>query len=749
MTTALTRRRFLIGAGIVGGALVVGYAFSGNGENTARQRFQKAGPEGGVALNGWVRIDPDGRIAVALPRAEMGQGVSTSLPMLLAEELEADWRMVGFEQAPRDPLYVNREILVDGVPFVPWDDGVAAETMRWAYEKSASLLGLQATGGSTSVRDGYYAMRQAGAAAREMLRRAAAARWNVPLSSCIAENGTIRSGKKSARYGELAAEAAAIALPEPPRLKDPAQWRLLGHSPARLDIPAKVTGKARYGIDIRLPGMVFAAFRPVPVFGAEIAGLDDSAARAMPGVKKILAVPGGIAAVATTTWQAQQAVDAVEFTLSGGAEDLSSETLLETFSATAARWDGHVFREEGDIGTALAGGRKIRAEYRVPFLAHACMEPMNCTAWIHDGQLEIWAPNQSADLAAMVAGGIADIDNDKITVHTPYLGGGFGRRADMDYVEIAVTLAHAMPGTPVQVTYSREADMRHDRFRPAAVSLFEASIDEQGQPLGLRNSIAGPSVVKSFVGRLLPGPFITPDKTTAEGAFDKPYEFPALQVMHETVDTPVPCGFWRSVGHSYNAFFFESFMDEIAHAAGRDPLAFRLSLLKNFPRHRALLEKLADGWNAPKAPGTGRGIALHDSFGSIVAQMVELYRPDEQAPIRIAKITVAVDCGYALHPQTVIRQMESGVIFALSAALHGEITIADGQIEQENFPDYEMIRMADAPPIEVHILNSGARLGGIGEPGTPPLAPALANALFDLTGRRIRRMPFGDVFGYA
>ncbi len=746
----LTRRRLLIGSAIIGGALVVGYGFSGNDGESARRRFQRQAKSGGaVALNGWVRIDPDGRVNVALPRAEMGQGVSTALPMLVAEELEADWNMVGFEQAPRDPLYANREVLVDGVPFVPWDDGIAAQTMRWAYEKSAALLGLQATGGSTSVRDAYHAMRQAGASAREMLRRAAAARWNVPPESCVAENGTIRSGRKSAGYGELAAEAATITLTEAPPLKDPARWRLLGHSPARLDIPEKVTGQARYGIDIRLPGMVFAAFRPTPVFGAEIEGVDDTAARGMPGVKEILPVPGGIAAIATTTWQAQQAVDALDLTLSGGAEDLSSDQLLEEFRATAARRDGHVFREEGDIENALSRGRKIRAEYHVPFLAHTCMEPMNCTAWIHDGRLEIWAPNQSADLAAMVAAGIADIDNDMITVHTPYLGGGFGRRADMDYVEIAVTLASAMAGTPVQVTYSREADIRHDRFRPAAVSLFEASIGDDGQPLGLRNSIAGPSVVSTFIGRLLPGPFITPDKTTAEGAFDKPYEFPALQVMHETVDTPVPCGFWRSVGHSYNAFFFESFMDEIAHAADTDPLSFRLSLLKNFPRHRALLEKLSEQWQAPKPSGTGRGIALHESFGSIVAQMVEISRTNPETPIRIDKVTVVVDCGRALHPETVIRQMESGVIFALSAALYGEITIANGQVEQQNFPDYEMVRMAGAPPIEVHILDSGARLGGIGEPGTPPLAPALANAVFDLTGQRIRRMPFGDVLGYA
>ncbi len=746
----LTRRRLLIGSAIIGGALVVGYGFSGNDGESARRRFQRqARSGGGVALNGWVRIDPDGRVTVALPRAEMGQGVSTALPMLVAEELGAAWNMIGFEQAPRDPLYVNRQVLVDGVPFVPWDDGVAAQTMRWAYEKSAALLGLQVTGGSTSVRDAYHAMRQAGASAREMLRRAAAARWSVPPESCIAENGIIRSGQKSAGYGELAAEAATITLTEAPPLKDPARWRLLGHSPARLDIPEKVTGQARYGIDIRLPGMVFAAFRPLPVFGAEIEGVDDTTARTMPGVKKILPVPGGIAVIATTTWQAQQAVDALDLTLSGGAENLSSDQLLEEFRATAARRDGHVFREEGDIENALSRGRKIRAEYHVPFLAHACMEPMNCTAWIHDGRLEIWAPNQSADLAAIVAGGIADIDNEMITVHTPYLGGGFGRRADMDYVEIAVTLARAMAGTPVQVTYSRVADIRHDRFRPAVVSLFEASIGDDGQPLGLRNSIAGPSVVKSYVGRLLPGPFITPDKTTAEGAFDKPYEFPALQVMHEAVDTPVPCGFWRSVGHSYNAFFFESFMDEIAHAAGTDPLSFRLSLLKNFPRHRALLEKLADQWQAPKPPGTGRGIALHESFGSIVAQMVEISRENPETPIRIDKVKVVVDCGRALHPETVIRQMESGVIFALSATLHGEITIANGQVEQQNFPDYEMVRMADAPPIEVHVLDSGARLGGIGEPGTPPLAPALANAVFDLTGQRIRRMPFGDVLGYA
>ncbi len=743
---ALTRRMFLVAGGLVGAGLAVGWALLPGRD--ARAALAARARNGEVALTAWYRIAPDGTVTVAVPRSEMGQGILTGLAMLVAEELEADWVKVRVEQAPIDPVYANATVLMDGLPY---DDGYHAGERTagtWVVGQVAAMLGVMATGGSTSVRDAWQPMREAGAMGRAMLQQAAAATWAVPVAETVAEQGRVRhpGSGRSLGYGELVEAASRLDPPATAPLKDPASYRLIGTAVPRLDIPAKVDGSARFGIDTHLPDMLFAAVRQAPQFGATLARFDAAAVQDRPGVVLVAEVPNGVAVVAGDTWTAQAAVDALPVDWQAGPHaGLTDARVLADLLDGLDRGEARSYREEGDPDGVLAapGAAPVEAEYAVPYLAHACMEPMNTTARIADGQVEVWSPNQAPTLVKWLAQEIAGVDADAVTVHTPFLGGGFGRRAETDVVAQALTLATLTGGRPVKLTWSREEDMRHDMYRPAAVSRFRAVLDDAGRPRALVNRIAGPSVARAFIERSWPWMGMDlPDNTTADGAGDTPYDFGALRVEHVTRPSPVPVGFWRSVGHSYNAFFVESFIDELADRAGADPLAYRRLLLEGRPRHLAVLDLVAEkaGWGQPLPAGRARGLALHKSFGSIVGQVAEVSL-EPGAGLQVHRVTCAVDCGQPVNPDSIAAQMEGGIAYGLSAALHGRITLADGAVVEGNFPDYPILQMAEMPAVEVHVVPSREPPGGVGEPGTPPIAPALANAVFALTGRRIRRLP--------
>jgi len=752
---AMSRRRFVLLSGAAAGALAVGYVALKPDEDT-RLVFQKTAKGGEVALNAWIKIDAEGRVTVAMPRAEMGQGIHTALAMLVAEELEVGLEAVTVEDAPVHAVYANRVVMQSSLPFEDGyhrgEDTVGADFMGWLAE----LIGVQATGGSTSIRDAWGPMRRAGAAAKAMLIAAAAGRWGVPASECQAASGVVRhaGSNREMSYADLAAAASALAVPENPALKNPADYKLIGTSAPRLDIAAKVTGQAEFGIDVRIDGMLYAAVRNAPVFGGTVKSVDDASVAGMPGVVGVVNLGDGVAVVADSWWRAHKAAEAltVEFD-DGGNGDLDNDSVFAALGAAIDDGKTFTYRDDGDIAAAIpAGSDVIEAEYRAPYLAHACMEPMNCTARVEVGaagnRVEVWMPNQAPIVMQFMAARVADIDMDDVTIHTTYLGGGFGRRAEGDLLVQAVSVAGKFPGRAVKVLWSREEDIRHDMYRPAALSRFTATLDARGRPATWKNHIAGQVPTKSITQRIFPFmSFDKADNTTSEGSADMPYAVPNLLVEHSPLDLAVPVGFWRSVGHSYNAFFVESFIDELAHAAGKDPYSYRRDLLDAAPDYRAVLDHVAAtaDWKRDLGAGRGKGIALHESFGSIVAQVVEITIIDgggaDASTIKIDRVICVVDCGRVINPDTVVAQIGSGIAFGLTAALYGDITLKGGAVEQSNFPDYEMLRLAQAPLIEVQLAPSGRTLGGIGEVATPPIAPALANAIFDATGKRLRELP--------
>ncbi|MFQ5533774.1 MAG: molybdopterin cofactor-binding domain-containing protein [Sphingomonadales bacterium] len=718
----LTRRQMLITGAAAGGAFVIGFHLP------PKDRVKGEKANSGAQINAFLRIAADDTVTVIVTQSEMGQGILTSLPMLLAEELCADWSKVAVEQAPADTDYASGPQLLI---FARSDYGVEvpeilARPVGWMAGVAARFMDLQVTGGSTSIRAGWTTLRHAGAAAREMLTQAAAERWSVPVDECVAENGEVRHAPsgRSLRFGALAADAARIDPPSRPRLKSRDEYRIIGRPHQRLDIPQKVVGEARFGIDIRLPGMNYAAVKAAPVFGGTVRSFDPQAIIDRPGVKAVAEVPNGIAVVADTWWRAKKALAALPVEFDDGAHgELSSESIFKRFEKDLDSENLDTEFERGDVRAALNGASTfLEAEYRVPYLAHATMEPMNTTAWVHDGKCEIWSPTQAPLFARTTAAGLLDIDKDDVTVHTTLLGGGFGRRAMTDYVEQAVAIARHAP-YPVQLIWSREEDIRHDFYRPAVLSRLKAGLDSGGRPVAWRHA---------FVD-------------SAGGVDLMPYGIDHVQCRSIETTSPVPTGYWRSVDHSQHAFFIESFMDEIARGGGHDPVELRLSLLGGKPRHRKVLETVANaaGWGRPMPAGRGRGVALHRSFDAIVAQVAEVSIGTDGAP-RVHRVVCAVDCGIAINPDTIEAQMESAIIFGLTAALHGEITIRNGRVVQSNFPDYPMVRLADSPAIEVHIIEGGARPGGIGEPGAPPIAPAVTNAIYDATGIRIRTLPIGN-----
>lgn len=744
-----SRRRFLLAGAALGGGLLVGC-----GAPTPQDRLGSPDVlpvrEGHVALNGWVRIATDGTVTVAVPRAEMGQGVFTALPLLLAEELDADWDDVRAEPAPVDRIYANQAMMLNALPFGVEEEGWVVRAGAAVMERLGSVLSLQATGGSSSIRDAWGPLRVAGATARAMLVEAAARRWQVEARACRTEAGRVihPDGQRKLGYGELVAEAARLSPPEHVQLKSPKQFRLIGRAAPRQDIPAKVNGSAVFGVDVRVPDMVYAALIQAPVFGSEVASFDGSEALRRRGVLQVVRIPHAVAVVADNWWRAKQAREHVKVQWTATPNDAYTSQELARAADEALR-DGfglpYVSRgdAEGRIDEARkAGPRVIEARYHAPYLAHAALEPINCTARVHEGRVELWVSTQVASLARWRAAQVAGVDTEQVTLHLPLVGGGFGRRLEVDMVEQAVRLAMQTQGRPVKMVWTREDDTRHDFYRPAAWADFRAALDDKGRAIAWHNRVAAQPPTNMATVRLLPwASSKLPDKSQIEGAFDLPYAFDHLKVQQLQLESPVPVGFWRSVGHSYNAFFTECFADELAHAEGADPVAWRRARLGAQPRHRAVLDEVVRraGWGQPLAPGVARGVALQGSFGSICAQVVEASL--EGSEVRVHRVTCVIDCGVVVHPDTVVAQMQGSIVFALSAALFGEITVAEGRVQQSSFPDQPVLSLAHTPRIDVHLMPSAHLPGGVGEPGVPPLAPALANALFALTGKRLRSLP--------
>ena len=720
-------RRGLITAGVVtGGALVVGIAIR-PGHRAPKLRHLVADADEAL-LNLWVKIGPDNRTTAIVPHAEMGQGVHTALAQMLADELDADWNLVDVQEAPAHVEYANHN-LAKGFLFGDAEIPRAlVGTMDGVVLKLTQAMDLQITGGSLSVRaTGLHGMRVAGAAARDMLAKAAAAAWDVPRRELVLRESHIShaSTGRTATYAEFAGAAAQFAPSSKPKLKDPAAFTLIGTSVKRLDTPAKVDGTAAFGIDAQVPDMKTATIRSCPVFGGRVATLDDTAARGLPGVDRIVNLGDAVAVVADGYWHADRALAALEIEWStNGREAIDQAAVFAQFDGTLAKAEvevGDVEVDQGDCETALvAAAKRVEAEYRVPYLAHAAMEPMNCTAWLHDGICEIWTGTQNPLGARTAAADAIGLEPDNVIVHNAYLGGAFGRRSVHDYVVQAARVAKAAKA-PTKLIWSREEDIAQDRYRPAVTSRFRGGIDDDGRPNVWTNLYV--------------------DKHEPAEAPRIPYAIDNQRIASMPSPTHVPFGVWRAVDHSQHAFFTESFIDELALLAGSDPYRFRRDLLAAKPRHRKVLDAAAKaaGWGKALEPGRGRGIALHESFGSIVAEVVEA-RIDA-GKVRAERVVCAVDAGYAINPDGLAAQMESGIVYGLTAALYGEISLEKGRVKQSNFHDYPMLRIDEMPEVETVIVDSGGPLGGAGEPGTPPLAPALANAVHDAIGVRVRELP--------
>lgn len=758
---SLRRRTWLWSALGVTGALVVGWSGM-----PPRSRLGKADTlpvqDGEVGLNGWLKVAPDGQVILAMPYAEMGQGVHATLALLVAEEMDLHPQQVRIEQAPHDKIYGNVAVLAASLPIHPRNTQPGQETTtarlsQWMVRKLARELGLVITGGSSTMADSWDVLRLAAATARAQLLGAASLRWKLPISEFKVTQGVVThpSGGHHAHFGELAAEAANTP-PGEVRLKPRADWTLLGKPQARLDLATRVRGEARYGIDVRLPGMVFAAIRHAPALGGGLGPMNVNEVLKRPGVERLVQLgsqagsTAAVAIVARNSWQARQACLALEVQWQPApVMRPDSKSILTQLQASAReardQGKGFAFYEVGKADAAApSDGQSLEAEYSAPYLAHATMEPMNATAQVREGRVEVWAPTQVPGLARSVAAKVAGVSEDQVTVHMTLIGGGFGRRLEVDVVAQAVRVAMETGGRPVQLLWPREEDFSHDFYRPAGAAALRGVLNGKGTLLSLQIGSAGDAITPRFMARNAPwlaGPIDTPDKTTAEGLYDLPYDIPHQISRHVATRSGVPVGNWRSVGHSHNAFFSEGFIDELAHAAKIDPLRFRLDLLKDQARHRAVLALAAQkaDWERPPARGRARGLALHESFGAIVALVVEIGR--DGTGVRVHRAVCALDCGTALNPNVIAQQVEGSIIFGLSAALYGQIDIVDGVVQQHNFPDQPLLSLRDCPTIDTHIVPSTRPPVGVGEPAVPPVAPALANAWFALSGQRLRDLP--------
>ncbi len=678
----------------------------------------QAGPNrspGNFSPNAFIRIGTDDGVTLIINKSEMGQGVYTSLPMLLAEELEVDWSKVQIEPAPVDPLYNHTQ---------------------WGP--------IQGTGGSTSVRSEWDRLRKAGATAREMLILAAADLWKTEKKECRATRGFVihTPSQRKLSYGQLVEKAARLTPPQKVHLKAAKDFKIIGKSKKRLDTPEKVTGKAVFGLDMKIPGLLVALIARSPVFGGKVKTLKTDKAKAVPGVKEVVQIDSGVAVVAESFWAAQQGRDALEISWDEGPLAALSTAELRSQYASLAKTPGLVARDTGNSKKAFSqASKQLQAEYEVPYLAHACMEPLNCVVDLREASCEIWVGTQLQTVDRNAAARIAGLKPELVRLHTTFLGGGFGRRANprSDFVTEAIQVAKAVR-KPVKVIWTREDDIKGGFYRPMWFDRISAGVDRGGNIIAWEHTIVGQSILSGtpFEGMVRKGI----DETSVEGAKDIPYQIPNVRVELHSPETGIPVLWWRSVGHSHNAFVVECFFDEVAHAVGKDPYEFRRQLLSKHPRHRGVLELAAGkaGWGKPLPKGRGRGVALHESFGSFVAQVAEVSIGAE-GKVRVHRVVCAIDSGVRVNPDTIKAQMESGIVFGLSAALYGQITFKNGRVEQGNFDDYPMIRLKEMPEVEVHMVPSRKALGGVGEPGVPPAAPAVANALFQAAGIRVRRLP--------
>jgi isoquinoline 1-oxidoreductase beta subunit len=707
----VSRRDFLKTGATIGGGLILGFSLPNH-----HVFGQASGHAGGSSmLNAFVRISSDETITIIVNHSEMGQGVYTSLPMLVAEELECDWSKIVVEASPVDPAYNHTQ---------------------W---------GIQGTGGSTSVSSEWERLRMVGASAREMLIAAAADMWKVDKASCRAENGkVVHAGGKSMTYGQLATKAANMPVPKEIQLKDPSKFKIIGKPVKRLDTPEKTNGKGVFGIDVTIPGMLIAVVERPPVFGGKVVSFKADKAKAVPGVKDVVQVPSGIAVVASGFWPAKVGRDALEIVWDDGPNaTLSTESMREQY-AKLSKTPGTVGRKEGNPQQALQKAVKVLStQYEVPYLAHATMEPLNCVVDLRADSCEIWTGTQFETADRNAAAKAAGLKPEQVKIHRTLLGGGFGRRANpqSDFVVQAVYVAKASKN-PVKVIWTREDDMKGGWYRPMWYDRIDGGLDTDGNIVGWHQTIVGQSIIAgtAFEGAMVSADGV--DETSVEGAREIPYDIPNILVDLHTTKIGVPVQWWRSVGHSHTAFVVESFMDELAQAAGKDPYEFRRKLLAKQPRHRAVLELAAEkaGWGSSVPEGRGRGIALHKSFGSFIAHVAEV-SVSSAGEVRVHKVVCAIDCGRVVNPNTIAAQMEGGIVFGLTAVLYGAITLKDGRVQQSNFNNYQMLAMNETPEVEVHIVSSQEPPTGVGEPGVPPIAPAVGNAIFALTGKRIRRLP--------
>jgi isoquinoline 1-oxidoreductase beta subunit len=706
-TEIVNRREFMKKSAAGGAGLVIGFYLPGKYEALAGTP-----PKDPTAINAWVQIAPDDTVKLLIDKSEMGQGISTALTMILADELDLDWKKIKTEFAPAAPQYFN------------------------------PVFGLQGTGGSSSVRGSWEPLAKAGAAAREMLIATAAKRWGVDPGACHTENSAVvntASGKRLG-YGSLVDEALEMPVPAAPKRKDAKDYKFIGKPTKRIDSPEKVNGKAEFGIDVRLKGMQHAVVARCQVFGGKVKSFDATKAKAVRGVKSVIEISTGVAVVADNTWAAMEGRRALEIVWDEGPSAKNSSEAIRKLYQERMEQIGAVARKDGDADAALAGAaKKVEAVYEVPFLAHATMEPMNCTADVRADSCAIYAPTQFQTFSQMTGAKITGLKPEQVRIHTTYLGGGFGRRAEQDFILEAVELSKAV-GAPVQVTWSREDDMQHDFYRPAVLVKLSGGLDGMGTPVAWKSRVVGPSIMSRFFpGSVKNGV----DETAVEGITTLKYGVPNFFVDYVMTEPGVPVGFWRSVGNSHNGYIAECFVDEMARAGGKDPVEFRRTLLAKEPRLLGVVNLAAEkaGWNKPLPAGHYRGIAAVESFGSFVAEVAEISLDRKAKTLQVHKVIAAVDCGRYVNPETIRAQTEGGIMYGLTAALKGEITIANGAVEQSNFNDYDLVRINEAPQIEVHIVDSKEAPGGMGEPGTPSIAPAVCNAIFAATGKPVRRLP--------
>lgn len=747
----LTRRTFLVASAAVAGGVVFGtYKYLQPVPNPLLETDDAAKPDF-ASLNPYIKIDQDG-VTVITPRAEMGQGIHSTLAMMVAEELDLDWKTIKTEHGPASNSYYVG-IMMESMAGHQYDHSKKATFIRELSHIPAKFMGLQLTGGSMSTPDGFIKMRSAGASARLALMLAAAKEWGVVATGLKTEDGFVINPANNDKlaYTELAVKAAAIEAPAEPPLRDTSQWRYIGKSVPRVDIPAKTTGTAEFASDVKREGMLHATVKMSPRFGAGIKSSDTRKAEAMPGVEKIIQLDNnGFAIIANNTWRAFKAANAIEVEWETASYPADTAGIMQTFEESFNTEPNGTFEEKGDVELIFAdAGDLVTAEYRVPYLAHSTMEPMSAVAQVKDGRVDIWtgaqAPTGNRDAIADAAG----LDASNVHIHTTYLGGGFGRRSENDFSMMAYKIAAQTDGKPVKVTWSREEDMQHDFYRPAAIARFKGVMGAK-KPLAVDIKIASPSIFLSMSKRSSM-PAMGSDPLIAEGTAGQPDAIENMRIRTYTPELDIPVGFWRSVGASYNGFLHESFMDELAASKALDPIEMRLAMFGDLaPPGNKVVEKVAQmaGWTGRKHEnGGGRGFAYTLSFGAHTAQIIDVSITDRG--IKIDKVYCAIDVGVAIDPRNIEAQIQSAVIYGLTSAISGEITFEDGKVVQSNFHDYPAMRMNEVPEIEVAILENNPKITGVGEPGTPPSIPALANAIFALTGTRIRELPMNKLVTFA